>query len=93
MEQHENNQTTETPDVQTKPCQSSPRQEQKNQTDGKLISLLKQNCPKHNIKCNGFNGYNGNYIGFNINYNGVYWYGMDSLGGILNPIGKMPKVL
>ncbi len=46
---------------------------------------------KHNRTCNGFNGYNGNCIGFNGNYNGVYWYVMDSIGGILNPIGKMPK--
>ncbi len=23
--------------------------------------------------------------------NGVYWYVMDSIGGMLNPIGKMPK--
>ncbi len=38
-------------------------------------------CPKHNRKCNGFNGYNGNCIGFNGNYNGVYWYVMDSIGG------------
>ncbi len=45
-------------------------------------------CPKHNRKCNGFNG---NCIGFNGNYNGVYWYVMDSIGGMLNPIGKMPK--
>ncbi len=36
----------------------------------------------------GFNGYIGNCIGFNGNYNGVYWY---SIGGMLNPIGKMPK--
>ncbi len=48
-------------------------------------------CPKHNRKCNGFNGYNGNCIGFNGNYNVVYWYVMDSIGGMLNPIGKMPK--
>ncbi len=27
--------------------------------------------------------------GFNGNYNGVYWYVMDSIGGMLNPIGKM----
>ncbi len=40
---------------------------------------------------NGFNGYNGNCIGFNGNYNGVYWYVMDSVVGMLNPIGKMPK--
>ncbi len=33
-------------------------------------------CQKHNIKCN---------------YNGVYWYVMDYIGGVLNPIGKMPK--
>ncbi len=50
-----------------------------------------QPCPKHNRKCNGFNGYNGNCIGFNGNYNGVYWYVMDSIGGMLNAIGKMPK--
>ncbi len=48
-------------------------------------------CPNHNRKCNGFNGYNGNCIGFNGNYNGVYWYVMDSIGGMLNHIGKMPK--
>jgi len=30
-------------------------------------------------------------IGFNGNYNGVYWYEMDSIGGMLNHIGKMPK--
>ncbi len=23
--------------------------------------------------------------------NGVYWHVMDSIGGMLNPIGKMPK--
>ncbi len=37
------------------------------------------------------NGYNGNCIGFNGNYNGVYWYVMYSIGGMLNPIGKMAK--
>ncbi len=42
---------------------------------------------KHNVKCNGFNGYNGNSIGFNGNYNGVYWYVMDSIGGM----EKCPK--
>ncbi len=47
--------------------------------------------PKHNRKCNGFNGYNGNCIGFNGSYNGVYWYVMDSIGGMLNPFGKMLK--
>jgi len=47
-------------------------------------------CPKHNRKCNGFNGYNGNCIGFNKNYNGVYCYEMDYIGGMLNPIEKMP---
>ncbi len=41
-------------------------------------------CPKFNRKCNGFNGYNG----FNGNYNGVYWYVMDFIAGMLNPIGK-----
>ncbi len=46
---------------------------------------------KTNRKSNGLNGYNGNCIGFNGNYNGVYWYVMDSIGGMLNPIGKMPK--
>ncbi len=50
-------------------------------------SLLK----KSNRKCNGCNGFNGNCIGFTGNYNGVYWYVMDSIGGVLNPIGKMPK--
>ncbi len=57
----------------------------------KVVTLLKKTiepCPKHNRKCNGFNG---NCIGFNGNYNGVYWYVMDSIGGMLNPIGKMPK--
>ncbi len=48
-------------------------------------------CPKHNGKCNGFNGFSGNCIGFNGNYNGVYRYVMDSIGGMLNPIGKMPE--
>ncbi len=24
-------------------------------------------------------------------YNGVYWYVMDSIGGVLNPIVQMPK--
>ncbi len=28
-----------------------------------------ESCPKHNRKSNGFNGYNGNCIGFNGNYN------------------------
>ncbi len=54
-----------------------------------LFTLLKKTiepCPKHNRKCNG---YNGNCIGFNGNYDGVYL--MDSIGGMLNPIGKMPK--
>ncbi len=31
------------------------------------------------------------YNWFNGNYNGVYWYVMDSIGGMLNLIGKMPK--
>ncbi len=48
-------------------------------------------CPKHNRKCNGFYDYNGNCIGFNGNYNGVYWYVMDYIGGMLNLIGKNPK--
>ncbi len=47
-------------------------------------------CPKHNRQCNGFNGYNGNCIGFNGNYNSVY-YVMDFIGGMLNLIGKMSK--
>ncbi len=55
------------------------------------LSGLKITAEKNNRKCNGFNGYNGNCIGFNGNYNGVYWYVMDSIGGMLNPIGKMPK--
>ncbi len=58
---------------------------------GTLLKKTIEPCPKHNRKCNGFNGYNGNCIGFNGNYNGVYWYVMDSIGGMLNPIGKMPK--
>ncbi len=45
-------------------------------------------CSKHNRKCHGFNG---NCIGFNGNYNGVYWYVMDYIGGMLNYIGKIPK--
>ncbi len=35
---------------------------------------------KHNRKCNGFKGYNGNCIGFNVYYNGVYL--MHSIGGM-----------
>ncbi len=38
-----------------------------------------------------YNDYNGNCIGFNGNYNGVYWDVMDYIGGMLDPIGKMPK--
>ncbi len=56
-------------------------------------SLLKNTiepCPKHNRNCKGCNGYNGNCIGFNGNYNGV-WYVVDSIGGMLNHIGNMPK--
>ncbi len=59
-------------------------------------SLLKttiEPCPKHNRKCNGFNGFNGNCIVFNGNYNGVYWYVRDYIGRMLNLIGKMPKTL
>ncbi len=26
-----------------------------------------------------------------VETNGVYWYAMDSIGGLLNPIGKIPK--
>ncbi len=63
--------------------------------DFKLKEMIRRDMSKtvskHNRKCNGFNGYNGNCIGFNGNYNGVYWYVMDSIGGVLNPIGKMPK--
>ncbi len=28
---------------------------------------------------------------FNGNYNGVYWYVMDYIGGMLNPVGQMLK--
>ncbi len=35
--------------------------------------------PKNYRKCNGFDGYNGNCIGFNENYNGDYWYVMVSI--------------
>ncbi len=34
---------------------------------------------------------NGNCIGFNGKCNGVYWYVMDSIGEMLNPIGQVPK--
>ncbi len=60
-------------------------------TEKKLLKKTIEPCPKHNRKCNGFNGYNGNCIGFNGNYNGVYWYVMDYIGGLLKPIGKMLK--
>ncbi len=33
----------------------------------------------------------GNVLVFNGDYNGVYWYVMDYIGGTLNSIGKMPK--
>ncbi len=56
-----------------------------------IYRMLYDPAEKHNRKCNVFNGYNGNCIGFNGNYNGVYWYVMDSVGGMLNPVGKMPK--
>ncbi len=61
--------------------------------NAKLIPPEKtiESCPNHNRKYNGFNGYNGNCIGFNGNYNGFYWYVMDYIGGMLNPIGKMSK--
>ncbi len=42
-------------------------------------SLLKKTiepCPKHNRKCNGFNGFNGNCIGFNETImvsTGMWW--------------------
>ncbi len=55
-----------------------------------LNSLLKKNPAQNTIE-NVFNGYNGNCIGFNGKCNGVYWYVMDSIGGMLNSIGKMPK--
>ncbi len=53
---------------------------------GKKIKI--EPCPKHNTKCNG---YNGKLISFNGNYNGVYLYVMDYIGGMLNPVGEMPK--
>ncbi len=56
-----------------------------------LLKKTIEPCPKHNRKCNGSTGYNGNCIGLNGNYIGVYWYVMDSIGGMLNPIGIMPK--
>ncbi len=59
--------------------------------DLKMLKKTIEPCPKHNRKSNGLNGYDGYCIGFNGNYNGVYWYVMDSIGGMLNPIGKMPK--
>ncbi len=37
MEQHENNQTTETPDVPTQTCQSSPSQDCKNKRQCKFV--------------------------------------------------------
>ncbi len=40
---------------------------------------------------NGFNGFIGNCIGFNGNYNGVYWYVMDSIGGMLNAQNTLQK--
>lgn len=42
-----------------------------NRTKNTLVE--KQYCPaqKHIQKCNGFNGYSGNCIGFYGNYNGV----------------------
>ncbi len=46
---------------------------------------------KHNRKCNGFNGFNGNCIGFNGNYNGVYWYVMILLVGCQILLEKCPK--
>ncbi len=53
-----------------------------------LLKKTIEPCPKHNRKCNGFNG---NFIGFNGNYNGFYWDVMDYIGGMLNPVGIMPK--
>ncbi len=53
----------------------------------KTTPLMKKTIepfPKHNRKCNGFNGFNGNY-------NGVYRYVMDYIGEILNLIGKINK--
>ncbi len=40
-------------------------------------------CPKYNRNVM----YLMVIIGFNGNYNGVYWYVMDSIGGMLNLIG------
>jgi len=56
-----------------------------------LLKKTTEPCLKHKRKSNGFNGYNGNCIGFNGNYNGFYWYVMDSIVGKLNPIEKMLK--
>ncbi len=49
--------------------------------------ILLGKCPKHNRNVM----YLMVIIGFNGNYNDVYWYVMDSIGGMLNRIGKMPK--
>ncbi len=49
-----------------------------------LFNLLELAVPlleKNNRKCNGFNGYTVNCIGFNGNYNSVYWYVMILLVG------------
>ncbi len=59
----------------------------------KAMFRVEHPSEKHNRKYDGFNGYNGNCIGFNGNYNGVYWYVMESISGMLNPIEKMPKTL
>lgn len=49
MEQRENNQITETPDVQTKTCQSSPRQEQENESQSKFVVCHLQS--QVNVSC------------------------------------------
>ncbi len=48
-----------------------------------LLEKTIETCPKDNRKCNGFNGYNGNCIGFSGNYNGVLLVCRD---GYRNPV-------
>ncbi len=58
-------------------------------------SLLKKTiepCPKQKRKCKGFNGYNGNCIGFNGNYNYVYCY-VILLVGLKNVQNTLQKVI
>ncbi len=57
-------------------------------TRKEIVNSFEFPAEKNNRKCNGFNG---NCIGFNGNYNGVHWYVMDYIGGMLKPFGKMPK--